>query len=495
MESISEFERQLCELKKEDQNDNIISNPLVDLEKFNYYTMYEPSNLMPSDELLVKFPDEGSANITPRLSRNISEMQKKLCKGANEGSFSLKDGELDKPACYKFEKIPKKHKMDDSNIVRQLQKEIQGLADENALLKKTLNSKENHFRSEMKKKSDQYAADLFALQKCKEMLKLERSKTAGLEKELSKKKLQSNKLDEQLPVMLDAFSRMEEELKHKDGESVPQKISDIGGLQYNNFPSKFSNFDSYQTQNPFIEEERMYYIRKVQELNEVIKDLKVSLTYNRVRNDENCIKNESSKVITRTLLERICHGLEQHERQNYEDQIKLLKDNLENYKATMSSATRDNSINERGHLKSANDSPEVLNEMVNHSYMWEALFRKTLGEKKELENKLVISTQRFDELLQNRAANRMELESCKLRINKYSEDLHQEKAKNKKRQAIIDDHRNSDEEQKNKVRKLQRTLQEKDDDIRQLKKDCNSLELDVTQLMNEFRREDDKSRK
>lgn len=239
----------------------------------------------------------------------------------------------------------------------------------------------------------------------------------------------------------------------------------------------------------------MYYIRRIQELNEVIKDLKVSLTYNLVRNHENCIKNESSEVVTRSLLERICHGLEQHERQNYEDKIKLLKDTLENYKATMSSATGDNSINEGGHLKSANDTPDILNETMNQSYMWEALFRKTLGEKKELDNKLALSTQRFDELLQSRATNRMELESCKLKINKYSEDLHQEKDKNKKRQAIIDDHRNSEKEQQKKFRKLQRTLEEKDDHIRQLKKDCNSLELDVTQLMNEFRRDEDKSSK
>jgi len=131
---------------------------------------------------------------------------------------------------------------------------------------------------------------------------------------------------------------------------------------------------------------------------------------------------------------------------------------------------------------------EKIQDMTNENYMLNTLVQRQTREKFDCTEKLFSASKQIHELMEKNASNKMEIESSKFKLNTLADDLNHEKKKVKQLEGVVKEKNNWIEKEQSRRQELRKLLQKKDKNILELKANCNSLETDVTQLMNELRK-------
>merc|ERR1719273_569051 len=129
-----------------------------------------------------------------------------------------------------------------------------------------------------------------------------------------------------------------------------------------------------------------------------------------------------------------------------------------------------------------------IQDMKNENYMLNALVQRQTREKVDSTEKLISASKQIHELMEKHNTNKREIESNKYKLNTLADDLNHEKKKVKRLEGVVIEKNNWIEKEQSRRQELLKLLEKKDQSISKLKENCNSLETDVTQLMNELRK-------
>jgi len=378
--------------------------------------------------------------------------------------------------------------MDSKEIVDNLRNEIKELSLKNEELSNLLESQEAKFRSDMKSQIDLHAVDVFALQKCKEKLKVEKTKNNDLEKSLeilekenSENKIFANSIDLEVKKYQEnqktqemKYSEMEMELsnKKKECEELNEKID----VMHKAFVKLNSEVKAKEAATRTLSTTQRLKIEENVRFDAYEDDSKKTfqnMQYDSVK--QNCdIKVENRQVMP------------VQERKMYETKINFLQQALNKYEKYCIGVPKNDTKNSQ--KDSERKLSEKFQDLANENFMLNALVQRQTREKVDSTEKLFAASKQIQELIGKNTTSKMEIESSNFKLTTVTDDLSHERKKIKRLEGVINEKNSWIEREQNKKQELKKLLQKKDRKIVELTKNCNSLETDVTQLMNELRK-------
>lgn len=378
--------------------------------------------------------------------------------------------------------------MDNSEIIDNLRNEIKELSLKNEYLSNLNHSQKAKFQLDMKRQTDLHATDVYALQKCKEKLKAEKTVSSELHKALqadkleyqngkAKYELETKKLEDIIKAEKLKNSEIEKELsdKKKEYDNSCKKIDTIHEAFIKLEAEVKAN--EAATRTAFSEEQ--VKIEGKMRFDAYEEDTKKSL------NDKifDSAKSDNESTINGQW------NLPEEERQMYENKLNFLQQNLEKYEKYCIGIP--NNFVQNSQLYSERNNIETVQDINNENLMLNALVQRQTKENINSTEKLFAASKQIQELMGKNTANKMQIESSRIKISTLNDDLNQEKKKVKRLIGLLNEKRTWVKMEQNKRQELMKLLQKKDRTIVELTKKCNSLETDVTQLMNELRKLED----
>jgi len=170
----------------------------------------------------------------------------------------------------------------------------------------------------------------------------------------------------------------------------------------------------------------------------------------------------------------------------YETKINFLQQALNKYEKYCIGVTKNDTKNCQ--KDSERKVSEKFQDLANENFMLNALVQRQTREKVDSTEKLFAASKQIQELIGKNTTSKMEIESSNFKLTTLTDDLSHERKKVKRLEGLIHEKNSWIEREQNKKQELKKLLQKKDRNIMELTKNCNSLETDVTQLMNELRK-------
>jgi len=378
--------------------------------------------------------------------------------------------------------------MDHSEIIDNLRNEIKELSLKNEYLSNLNHSQKAKFQLDMKRQTDLHATDVYALQKCKEKLKAEKTVSSELHKALqadkleyqnsiAKYELETKRLEDIIKAEKVKNSEFEKELsdKKKEYDNSCMKIDMIHEafikLEAEVKANEAATVTAFSEEKVKIEEKMRFDAYE--------EDTKKSLDdkiFDSAKSDNDSTINSQ-------------WNLPDEERQMYENKLNFLQQNLEKYEKYCIGIP--NNFMHNSQLYSERNNSETVQDMNNENLMLNALVQRQTKENINSTEKLFAASKQIHELMAKNTASKMEIESSKFKVSTLTDDLNQEKKKVKRLIGLLNEKRTWVKMEQNKRQELMKLLQKKDRKIVEWTKKCNSLETDVTQLMNELRKIED----